>query len=53
LNNFRKWHDADETIDVFGAERCLFGSRLGEQVARAALHDYGGKNLPAQLIGSR
>jgi hypothetical protein len=39
LNNFRKWHDADETIDVFGAERCLFGSRLGEQVARAALHD--------------
>jgi hypothetical protein len=24
---------------VFGAERCLFVSRLGEQVARAALHD--------------
>jgi hypothetical protein len=40
LNNFRKWHDADETIDVFGCERCMFGStRLGEQVARAALHD--------------
>jgi hypothetical protein len=39
LSNFRKWHDADETIDVFGAGRSLFGSRLDEQVARAALHD--------------
>jgi hypothetical protein len=39
LNNFRKWHDADETIVVSGAERFMFGSRLGEQVARAALHD--------------
>jgi hypothetical protein len=29
LNNFRKWHDVDETIDVFGAERCLFGSARG------------------------
>ena len=39
MNNFRKRHYADETIDVFGAERCMFGSRFGEQVARAALHD--------------
>jgi predicted TIM-barrel fold metal-dependent hydrolase len=28
LNNFRKWHDADDTIDVFGAERWLFGSNF-------------------------
>jgi hypothetical protein len=31
LNNFRKWHDADKTVDVFCAERRLFGSMLGEQ----------------------
>jgi hypothetical protein len=53
LNNFRKWHDADETIDVFAAERCMFGSRLGGQVARAALHDTVARILPAKLIRSR
>jgi hypothetical protein len=50
LNNFRKWHDADETIDVFGAERCAFGSRLGERFASGKLTWNGRIALASVLV---